>query len=216
VPAAGHEERPAPAATAHAAAPAQPAHHAEGAHGAEHGAQPGAGHGGEHARFRVGSFILQLINFGALLFLLIYFGVRFMNKSLRARHDQLKSEINEAARLRDEAKRKLDAQAQRLAELERELATLRASMREDSEREQARMLEAAETRAQQMQEEMRTQIDEQVKVAEAELRKEVALASVKLAEEIARKAVSFDDDRRLAREFVEGFAGPAGPTGEAR
>jgi F0F1-type ATP synthase membrane subunit b/b' len=52
-----------------------------------------------------------------------------------------------------------------------------------------------------------------VKVAEAQLRAEVANASVKLAEELVREALSFDDERRLAREFVAGFDEPAGPGG---
>ena len=52
-----------------------------------------------------------------------------MNKSLRARHEQLKGDIGEAARLRDEAARKFQAQEQRVAELEKEIAALRASLR---------------------------------------------------------------------------------------
>jgi F-type H+-transporting ATPase subunit b len=163
---------------------------------------------GEHASFKVGTFILQLLNFGVLLFLLIYFGGKAMNKSLRARHEQLKTELAEAARLRDEAKQKLEGQERRLAELEKELAAVRASMRQDAEREQARLLEAAQERAKKIQEEMRVQLDQQVKEAEMHLRAEVASASVKLAEELLRKSVDTQDERRLAQEFVAGFAKP--------
>jgi F-type H+-transporting ATPase subunit b len=208
--AATHERKP----------PAPPIEHAAPVHApatAEHAAQPAAAeHGAEHAqhpKFKVTTFIWQLINFGALLFLLIYFGGRKLNQWLRGRHEQLKSEIGEATRLRDEAKRRFDAQERRLAELEKEIAALRASMRKDAEAEQTRMLEAAQERAKRMQDDMRTQIDEQVKVAEAALRAEVANASVKLAAEMVRKAVSFEDERRLAREFVAGF-GQSGTTDE--
>ena len=165
------------------------------------------------ATFSVKTFILQLINFGVLLFLLIKYGGRKLNQSLRTRHEQLKGDINESTRLRDEAKQKFDAQERRVAELEKEIATLRESMRQDAAREQARMIEAAQERGKKMQEEMRIQIDEQVKAAEAQLRAEVANASVKLAEELVREALSFDDERRLAREFVAGFDEPAGPGG---
>jgi F-type H+-transporting ATPase subunit b len=227
-PGAAHQEKPTEAEPI-AAPPdeqaAQPGHaaalapHAEhgAAHG-EHAASPvghGGGHGG-HEGFKVGTFILQLINFGVLLFVLIYFGGRAMNKALRTRHEQLKIDIGEAARLRDEAKQKFDAQERRIANLEKEIASLRTTMRKDAEREQARMIEAAQERGRRMQEDMRLQIDEQVKMAEASLRAEVATASVKLAEELARKAVSFEDERRLAREFVASFDGPAGPGGDAR
>lgn len=189
----------------------------EGKHGAPHGEGPAKGHdahsaiSGGHAGFSGKTFALQLINFGVLLFLLIWFGGRAMNKSLRARHEQLKGEISEAARLRDEAALKFQAQEQRLADLEKEIATLRTSLRQDAERVQARLIEGAQERAKRIQEEMRLQLHQQVKEAESLLRAEVASASVKLAEELVRKSVNTDDERRLAREFVAGFDGPAGP-----
>ena len=184
--------------------------HGHAEHGAEHG---------EHAGFSAGTFALQLLNFGVLLFLLIWFGGRAMNKSLRARHEQLKGDIGEAARLRDEATQKFKAQDQRVADLEKEIAALRASIKEDAEREQARLLEGAQERAKRIQDDMRFQLSQQVKEAELLLRAEVASASVKLAEELLRKSLNTDDERRLAREFVAGFAesdGPAGPGGAVR
>jgi F-type H+-transporting ATPase subunit b len=211
-----------------------PEHEATAAgHNHEGSAEPGAAHGaagvghethgeaqgthgeghGEHAGFSGKTFALQLINFGVLLFILIWFGGRAMNKSLRARHDQLKGDINEAARLRDEAAQKFKAQDQRVADLEKEIAALRASLRQDAEREQARMLEGAQERAKKIQDDMQFQLNQQVKEAELLLRAEVASASVKLAEELVRKAMNTDDERRLAQEFVAGFAGVDGPVG---
>jgi len=189
------------------------AEHISQGHGEAHGegdAEHLADHG-EHAGFSGKTFALQLLNFGVLLFLLIWFGGRAMNKALRARHEQLKGDIGEASRLRDEAARKFQAQEQRVTDLEKEIAALRASIRQDAEREQARLLEGAQERAKRIQEDMRIQLDQQVKEAELLLRAEVASASVKLAEELVRKSVSADDERRLAREFVAGFDVPADP-----
>jgi F-type H+-transporting ATPase subunit b len=184
-------------------------------HGEGHAEGQGE-HGAEHAGFSGKTFALQLLNFGVLLFLLIWFGGRAMNKSLRARHEQLKSEIGEAARLRDEATVKFQAQEKRVTDLENEIATLRTSLRQDAERDRARLIEGAQERAKRIQEDMRLQLNQQVKEAESLLRAEVASASVKMAEELLRKSVNTDDERRLAREFVAGFAGvdgPAGPSG---
>jgi F-type H+-transporting ATPase subunit b len=200
--------------------PSTPGHEAHGVapidegkqgtpHGEEHAeghVEHGAGHG-EHAGFSGKTFALQLLNFGVLLFLLIWFGGRAMNKALRARHEQLKGDIGEAARLRDEAMRKFEAQEQRVSDLEKEIAALRAAIRKDAEHEQARMLEAAQERAKRISDEMRFQMDRQVKEAELLLRAEVASASVKLAETMVREAVNMDDERRLAQEFVAGLDG---------
>jgi F-type H+-transporting ATPase subunit b len=203
----GREGNTAPGA-AHGAAVQSAGHEAPGEGNAEHA----EGHG-EHAGFSGKTFALQLLNFGVLLFILIWFGGRAMNKSLRSRHEQLKGDINEATRLRDEAAQKFKAQDQRVADLEKEIAALRASLRQDAEREQARLLEGAQERAKKIQDEMRFQLNQQVKEAELLLRAEVASASVKLAEELVRKSLNTDDERRLAQEFVAGFAGVDGPVG---
>jgi F-type H+-transporting ATPase subunit b len=169
--------------------------------------------GGEHPvhpAFKLSTFVLQTLNFGVLLFLLVYFGGRFMTKSLLARHQQLKTEVAEAARLRHEAREKADAQDRRLAELEKEVSVLRSAMREEAAREQARMLESARERAQRVQDDMRFQLTQQIREAEMLLRAEVASASVRLAEELARRAVDMQDERRLAQEFVTGFDPPGG------
>jgi F-type H+-transporting ATPase subunit b len=197
-----------PVEAEHVAAPA-----GEATHGAQHGehgkADHGEGEAGEHASFKVGTFILQLLNFGVLLFILIYFGGRKMSKSLRSRHEHLKGDVAEAARQRDEAERKATLQNRRLADLEKEIAALRATMRQDADREQARLLEGAQERAKRIQEEMRFQLDQQVKDAEVALRAEVASAAVKLAEELASKAVDTQDERRFAQDFVAGVDDPS-------
>jgi F-type H+-transporting ATPase subunit b len=187
--------------------------HEQGEQASEHEAAEHGEHGAEHAAFSGKTFALQLVNFGVLLFLLIWFGGRAMNKALRAKHDQLKADIDTATRQRDEAKRAFEAQEQRVAGIEKEVAALRASMRADAEREQAALLASAQERARKIQDEMRFQLDQQVKMAEAVLRAEVASASVKLAEDLVRQSVNPDDERRLAREFVAGFDEPQGSQG---
>jgi F-type H+-transporting ATPase subunit b len=185
----------------------------QGEHGAEQAAEHGAS---EHGGFDGKTFALQLLNFGVLLFILIYFGGRAMNKSLRSRHEQLKSEIGQAALLRDQAKQKFDVQEKRIADLEKEIAALRASLRQDAEAEHARLIEGAQEKARRIQDDLRFQLDQQVKEAELHLRAEIATASVQLAEELLRKSVTTDDQRRLSQEFVAGFAGPAGSGGVSR
>ena len=100
-----------------------------------------------------------------------------------------------------------------MADLEKEIASLRASIQQDAEREQERLLEGARERAKRISDDMQFQLSQQVKEAEALLRAEVASASIKLAEELLRTSLNTDDQRRLSREFVAGFDVPAGPGG---
>jgi len=95
-----------------------------------HAAEHATSHGehGEHAGVDAKTLALQLLNFGVLLFLLIYFGGRALNKAFRSRHDQLKADIEFAASQRALAEQRFREQDARLANLEQELAALRAAV----------------------------------------------------------------------------------------
>ena len=178
----------------------------------EAAAEPGAGHGehGEHAGVDAKTLALQLLNFGVLLFLLIWFGGRALNKAFRSRHDQLKADIEFAASQRALAEQRFREQDKRLANLEQELAALRASVQLEGEREKSRLLAGAEEKAKRIQEETRFQLDQQVKEAESRLRAEVASTAVKVADEILRRSVNQDDERRLVQDFAAGAGTPTG------
>jgi F-type H+-transporting ATPase subunit b len=169
------------------------------------------GHGehGEHAGVDAKTLALQLLNFGVLLFILIYFGGRALSKAFRGRHDQLKSDIESAANQRAQAEQRFREQDARLANLEQELAALRAAVKEEGERERVRLLAGAEEKAKRIQDETRFQLDQQVKEAELRLRAEVASTAVKVADELLKRSVSADDERRLAQDFAAGASAPA-------
>ena len=180
------------------AAPSQAAAHSEG-HGEGHGQ-----HGGVDAK----TLALQLLNFGVLLFILIWFGGRAISKSLRGRHEQLKTDIEGAAHRRAQAEQRFREQEGRMANLEKELLALRAEVQQAGERERARLLEGAQEKAKRIQEETRFQLEQQVKEAELRLRAEVASTAIKVADELLKRSVGPEDERRLAQEFAAGANQP--------
>jgi F-type H+-transporting ATPase subunit b len=189
----------------------------EPTHQPSHG-ETAAGHGeqGEHAGVDAKTLALQLLNFGVLLFILIWFGGRALRKAFRSRHDRLKTDIESAAGPRALAEQRCHEQDARLANLEQELAALRATVHEEGERERARLLAGAEEKAKRIQDETRFQLDQQVKEAEIRLRAEVASTAVKLADELLKRSVSPDDERRLAQDFAAGAGAPAEQAGVSR
>jgi F-type H+-transporting ATPase subunit b len=180
----------------------QAAAHAEG-----HGESHGEGHG-EHAGVDPKTLALQLLNFGVLLFILIWFGGRAISKALRGRHEQLKTDIEGAAQRRAQAEQRFREQEGRLANLEKELVALRAEIQQAGERERARLLEGAQEKAKRIQEETHFQLEQQVKEAELRLRAEVANTALKVADELLKRSVGPDDERRLAQEFAAGVGQP--------
>jgi F-type H+-transporting ATPase subunit b len=149
---------------------------------------------------------LQLFNFAVLLFLLIKYGGSALNKSLKERHEQLKADMEQAARLRTIAEARFKEQEQRLANLEGELEAMRQAILKEAASEKARIIAAAEERAKRVQDETRFQLDQQVKDAELRFRAEVAEAALKVAEELLRRQVNGSDEQRLVHGFVAELA----------
>jgi F-type H+-transporting ATPase subunit b len=159
---------------------------------------------------------LQLLNFGVLVFVLARFGGRAINKALQGRHDQLKKDLDEATTARAAAEARLRQQEKRLSNLESEVTKLRASIKDEAEREQARLLAAAEEKARRLQDEARFLMDQQVKEAQIRFRQEVAATALQIAEDVIRKSLQPTDESRLAAGFVsdlERGPGKAPPEG---
>jgi F-type H+-transporting ATPase subunit b len=186
---------------------AVPAGHeaATDAHGAEHAEAGGEAH--EAPQIDGKKLALQLVNFGVLLFILIKFGGSAVNKALLARHQQLKADLAAAAEARAAAEGRMKKQEQRLANLEKEIASMRIGIQQEADAEKERLIAAAEERARRIREETAFIIDQQVKEGEAALRREASNGALKIAEELLRRSMTGGDQQRLVDTFVEDVAG---------
>jgi F-type H+-transporting ATPase subunit b len=153
-----------------------------------------------------GQLGLQFLNFAVLLFILVRFGGPAINKALRARHDQLKVDLEEARRLREQAEERFRRHEKRLANLEHEIEVMLQAIRQEAEQEKTRIIASAQEKARRIQDETRFQLDQQVKEAELRFRAEVAQAAVRVAEELLRRSVTASDEQRLAQSFVAELA----------
>jgi F-type H+-transporting ATPase subunit b len=182
----------------------------EAAERVEHATEAAEGHAEHEGQEGIDgkTLALQILNFGVLLFLLIKFGGSAINKSLRARHDQLKADMEEAARLRTAAELRFKEQEKRLENLEHELEAMRQAILKEAEHEKARIIAAAEEKAKRVQDETRFQLEQQVKDAELRFRAEVAQASLKIADELLRRSVNGGDEQRLVQSFVAELGAP--------
>ena len=184
--------------------------------GDEHAAS--SDHGGDHG-LDPKRLALQLLNFAVLAALLGFFGGKAINKALASRHEQMKRDLEEAAQARTAAEGRLAHQERRMANLEKEIAALRASIKEEAVNEEQRLVAAAEEKARRIQDETRFLLDQQVKEAELRFRAEVAGTAVRVAEEIVRRSVKPEDTARLQQSFIadlENGAAQPGQTGNVR
>ena len=171
-----------------------------------HGAA--AEHAEEAPRIDGKKLALQLLNFGVLLAILIKFGGGAINKALASRHEQLKAEVAAASEARAQAEARLRKQEERLAGLEREIASMRAGIKAEAEVEKAQLIAAAEDRAKRIREETAFVVEQQIKEAQVALRREVADNALRIAEETLRRAVNAEDQKRMVEGFMSEVIGP--------
>ncbi|HEY3804221.1 MAG TPA: hypothetical protein VGL61_16505 [Kofleriaceae bacterium] len=152
-------------------------------------------------------FVFMLINFGIFIALLGWKGAPAANKLAAERHDQIKDALDEAARLREQAKHKLEEYEARIKGMDSEIKMLVDGIRKDAESDKARILEAAAEQAAQMKRDAELRIAAEIELARLQLTKEVTAATVAATEKIVKDKATPDDQRKLVSTFISDLGG---------
>ena len=152
-------------------------------------------------------FVFALLNFALLLLILNKYLAPAGRKVAEERHDQIKVALDEAAKLRNEAAKKLSEYETRIAGVDAEIDKLVAGIRADAEADKKRILENAEKQAAQMKKDAEQRIAAEIEIARAHLAEEVASASAAAAAKLLRDKATNDDQKRLVSTFISGLGG---------
>jgi F-type H+-transporting ATPase subunit b len=147
-------------------------------------------------------FVFMLLNFGILLLILAKAGGPIAGKLARERHDQIKTALDEAARLREEAAKKLTEYETRIKDVDAEVQKLVDGIRAGAEADKARILETASRQAAQMKRDAEQRIAAEIELARAQLTKEVTLAATNATEKLLRDKLNQDDQTKLVSTFI--------------
>jgi F0F1-type ATP synthase membrane subunit b/b' len=147
-------------------------------------------------------FVLMLLNFGLLLVILGKYGGPVAKKLAQERHDQIKTALDDAAKLREQAQQKLTEYEARIKNVDDEVKKLVDGIRADADADKARILEAAAKQAAQMKKDAETRIAAEIEIARATLAKEVAAAATGATEKLLREKVTGDDQTKLVTTFI--------------
>jgi F-type H+-transporting ATPase subunit b len=154
-------------------------------------------------------FVLLLLNFGLLLLILAKFGGPVARKLAQERHDQIKTALDEAAKLRDQASQKLAEYETRIKDVDAEVKKLVDGIRADAEADKQRIIEAAAAQSAQMKKDAERRIAAEIELARAQLTREVAAAASAATEKILKEKVSADDQNQLVASFIGNVQGAA-------
>jgi len=147
-------------------------------------------------------FLFMLLNFGLLLLILAKYGGPVAGKLAQERHDQIKTALDEAAKLREQAQQKLTDYEARIKNVDDEVKKLVDGIRADAEADKARILEAAAAQSAQMKKDAEARIAAEIEFARAALAKEVAMAATGATEKLLREKVTADDQTKLVTTFL--------------
>lgn len=147
-------------------------------------------------------FVLMLLNFGILLLILAKWGGPVARKLAQDRHDQIKTALDEAAKLRDQAATKLAEYEAKVKGLDSEVKQIVDGIRADAEADKKRILEAASAQAAQMKRDAELRIAAEIEYARKALQKEVTVAAATATEKLLKDKVTGDDQNKLVSTFI--------------
>ena len=142
------------------------------------------------------------INFGLLLALLIYFGRKPVRRFLGARHDNLKSAVEEAELFRARVEAMVREYEGKLARLDREITAILEDARQAGEEERRRILERAEETAERIRTETLRRTEKELERMKGKLEAEVLDLAVARAMELLRHRITEDDHRIFANGLI--------------
>jgi F-type H+-transporting ATPase subunit b len=154
-------------------------------------------------------FVFVLINFGIILFILGWKVAPMARQMAEKRSDDIKGALDEAAKLRDQAKAKLDEYSSKLRAAETEIDTMIKTMREDAESERQRIIAAAEAQAAALKKDAEERIAAEIERARVMLQREVVLAATGVAEQLLRDKTTPADQAKLVDAFLGNVAAAA-------
>ena len=150
------------------------------------------------------SLIVYVVNFGALLLLLYLFGYKRILGMLDQRSQRIRESLEEADRVREEAREQQARMQQTLDEGRQEGQRLLAEAREMASRYREEEAGKARREADAMLERARTEIQQERDAALEQVRREFAGLAVTAAERIIHRSIDADIHQELIDEILSG------------
>lgn len=146
--------------------------------------------------------LFHAINFSLLVGAIWFFAGASIKDAVRARAIIMRSEIDEAAKIKAAAQARHAEIAARMDGLSAEVAALKAKAEADAKSEEAAIARRGEEAAERIAATATRQINDEAARARFALRREAVDLAVSLAEGILKQQVAPADQRRLAEELL--------------
>ena len=168
----------------------------EGAHGEAHGE-------GSLSSTKLKDLFWRVINFIALMIILVKFGAKPIANGLTGRQKNIKNEIDELE------KRKTDAEAQyrqfeaKLATVEKDIDSIVEKAVAQAEVEKTKIIEKAEQAADDIKRQAELAIQQEIMEARRTLKNDIADQAAAMAEELIVKNLKPEDQAKIIEDYLD-------------
>ncbi len=145
----------------------------------------------------------RIVNFIALMIILVYFGAKPIGKGLAARRQRITDEISSLEEKKRAAERSYNEFQAKLAGVEGEIDKIVERAVAQAEIEKAKILEKAEQAAEDIKRAAAMAIQNEVTEARRTLKNEVAEQAAALAEAIIIENLKADDQVKIIKNYLE-------------
>lgn len=152
-------------------------------------------------------FIFRWLNFAIVLGAIGYFTVKKGGPYFRQNAENIAYKIAEAARAREAAEKRRREIEAKMAELEQEIAHMRAEAKRDADAEAQRLRAMAREEAQRIEQAAQAEIAAAERAARLELKVLTARFALERAEALLKQKLNAETDMALVRTFVQGLGG---------
>ncbi len=169
---------------------------AEGGHGEAHG-------GGSLAPAKLKDLFWRVVNFLALVIILVKFGAKPIVTGLRGRQQQVKEDLESLTLRRDEAEQSYKEFEVKLAGMEKEMELVVEKAIAQAHNEKERILADAEKAAEDIKRQAEAAIQAELEDAKRILREEMADQAAAMAEELIVKNLTPADQVAITEQYLE-------------
>ena len=151
-------------------------------------------------------FGIWLLDAAVLYGFIFRFAKKPVREALKNRKATILRGMDEAARMKRDAERRLKEYEAKLERIEEEVERVRREMREGAEAERVRILADARARRERMEKDAQLLVQQELSAARDSLKAEMVTAAMSSAAAAVKSRLKADDQQRLADEYLAGLA----------
>lgn len=169
--------------------------------------EDGTGHGETHkvdslSPKKLKDLMWRVVNFIALMIILIKFGAKPVGAALSGRKKQIQEEIEDLDNKRSEAERSYKDFESKLAGMEGEISTIVEKAIAQAETEKVKIIESAHQAADDIKRQAEMAVQNEIVTVRRKLKNDIADQATAMAEEIIVKNLKSEDQNRIIEDYL--------------